>query len=636
MRPFIFLVVAFSSVCALSLNNHWEEKDTKWLSLVLEGVLKKKLDNIASLHYAASGLKLLNVKPSDAAAKEACDVAKKADLSKLDVLYNAAALSADLPDCSLTNTKEAQKTIESVLAESNPSGERITQALRAADRLNIKVNQAAFDKILTAAMKDDSAANLAWIFNAAALLDKGTGAKYFDKIKNLVSQADEVDKKFLQFDGGLTITAIAIHGIMSLAEKQGKMPPVSQEQILLFSNYLLSRKHVSTEKSAFHLLSALGVLVNNHHLVPVAISLVGPVMIERLDYIKISVANVFGLPIEATYVRVDIIPEGADYSVMGNLRMTQLESDRRIWVFGPDKLPDNPGFHTLDVKIESKDKRLVGLTGSSVLIKNCENVIIEDFKLGVLEKDDAVTGASLSSVVQFSKFGKVLQADNTKRVYISFSIKPHSGAAAPIQPHQVFVLFKHSSGAEVFYTADVQTGGKYLLDINLAKAHKDFEGLSGKYTAHLIIGDARIRSPIDWPFADFSLTIPPTQKHVEPKSHRIEYDPKPEIKHVFRQPEKRPPTIVSDAFTVICLAPLLLLLILWLRIGMNFGNMPVSIWTLFFHLGLAALFGLYFVFWLRLNMFDTLKYLAGISAFTYLAGNRVLRAIAEKRKHKTE
>ncbi|ETN75720.1 ribophorin II [Necator americanus] len=652
MRPFIFLVVAFSSVCALSLNNHWEEKDTKWLSLVLEGVLKKKLDNIASLHYAASGLKLLNVKPSDAAAKEACEVAKKADLSKLDVLYNAAALSADLPDCSLTNTKEAQKTIESVLAESNPSGERITQALRAADRLNIKVNQAAFDKILTAAMKDDSAANLAWIFNAAALLDKGTGAKYFDKIKNLVSQADEVDKKFLQFDGGLTITAIAIHGIMSLAEKQGKMPPVSQEQILLFSNYLLSRKHVSTEKSAFHLLSALGVLVNNHQLVPVAISLVGPVMIERLDYIKISVANVFGLPIEATNVRVDIIPEGADYSVMGNLRMTQLESDRRIWVFGPDKLPDNPGFHTLDVKIESKDKRLVGLTGSSVLIKNCENVIIEDFKLGVLEKDDAVTGASLSSVVQFSKFGKVLQADNTKRVYISFSIKPHSGAATPIQPHQVFVLFKHSSGAEVFYTADVQTGGKYLLDINLAKAHKDFEGLSGKYTAHLIIGDARIRSPIDWPFADFSLTIPPTQKHVEPKSHRIEYDPKPEIKHVFRQPEKRPPTIVSDAFTVICLAPLLLLLILvgftnyleftncltllnimqWLRIGMNFGNMPVSIWTLFFHLGLAALFGLYFVFWLRLNMFDTLKYLAGISAFTYLAGNRVLRAIAEKRK----
>ncbi|KAL6724520.1 hypothetical protein Aduo_019405 [Ancylostoma duodenale] len=632
MRPVIFLVVAFSSVFAVSLNGHWEEKDTKWLSGVLEDVLKKKTDNIASLHYAASTLKLLKITPSDAAAKGACEVAQKADLSKLDVLYNAAALSADLPSCALPTIAGAQKTIEGVLTESSPNGERITQALRAADRLNIKVNQAAFDKILTAAMKDDSPANLAWVFNAAALFDKGTGAKYFDKIKNLVSQADEVDKKFLQFDGGLTTTANAIHGIMSLAEKQGKVPAVSQEQMLLFANYLLSRKHVSTEKAAFHLLSALGVLVNNHQLVPVTVSLAGPVMIDRMQPIKIFVTNVFGLPIEASGVRVDIIPRGSENPVIGHLPMVKMQADPRIWGFGPEKLPDEAGFFTLAVKVESSDKRLVGKTGSSVLIKKCDDIIVDDLKLGVLEKEETVTGSSLSSVSQFSKHGKVLQADNTKRLYISFSVKPKTGMGSLMQPHQAFILFKHSTGAEVFYTADVQTGGKYLVDINLAKAHKDFEGLSGKYTAHLIIGDARIRTPMDWPFADFTLTIPPAVKTVEPKSHRVEYDPKPEIKHLFRQPEKRPPTVVSDAFTLICLAPLLLLLVLWFRIGFNFGNMPASAWTLLFHLGLAALFALYFVFWLQLNMFETLKYLAGIAAFTYLAGNRVLRAIAEKRK----
>lgn len=77
---------------------------------------------------------------------------------------------------------------------------------------------------------------------------------------------------------------------------------------------------------------------------------------------------------------------------------------------------------------------------------------------------------------------------------------------------------------------------------------------------------------------------------------------------MFRQPEKRPPAVVSDAFTFICLSPLLLLLGLvsrfcfiilrlvesetfffqWFRIGLNFGNMPGSIWTLFFHGGLAG------------------------------------------------
>ncbi|KIH69247.1 ribophorin II [Ancylostoma duodenale] len=355
-----------------------------------------------------------------------------------------------------------------------------------------------------------------------------------------------------------------------------------------------------------------------------------------LQPIKIFVTNVFGLPIEASGVRVDIIPRGSENPVIGHLPMVKMQAyvlvnfplnfrlyvaynfrDPRIWGFGPEKLPDEAGFFTLAVKVESSDKRLVGKTGSSVLIKKCDDIIVDDLKLGVLEKEETVTGSSLSrsfllhtnkrgfffSVSQFSKHGKVLQADNTKRLYISFSVKPKTGMGSLMQPHQ-----------------------------NLAKAHKDFEGLSGKYTAHLIIGDARIRTPMDWPFADFTLTIPPAVKTVEPKSHRVEYDPKPEIKHLFRQPEKRPPTVVSDAFTLICLAPLLLLLVLWFRIGFNFGNMPASAWTLLFHLGLAALFALYFVFWLQLNMFETLKYLAGIAAFTYLAGNRVLRAIAEKRK----
>ncbi|KAK6018568.1 hypothetical protein OSTOST_15841, partial [Ostertagia ostertagi] len=268
---------------------------------------------------------------------------------------------------------------------------------------------------------------------------------------------------------------------------------------------------------------------------------------------------------------------------------------------------------------------------------------VEDLKVGALQTDDVITVANLTrvachqsycSVAQSSRHGEVISADHTKRLYVSFSVKRRVSGTL-VQP-QAFVLFKHANGSEVFYKADVQTDGTYLVDINLAKAHEDFKGISGSYTAYLIIGDATIRTPVNWPFADFMLTLPSAPVEVVPKSQRINYDVLPEIKHVFRQPEKRPPTIVSDTFTLICSAPLLLLLVLWFRIGLNFGNMPLSLWTLIFHGSLTALFALYFVFWLQLNMFGTLKYLAVVGSLTYFAGNRVLRAVAEKRKSKSE
>lgn len=40
------------------------------------------------------------------------------------------------------------------------------------------------------------------------------------------------------------------------------------------------------------------------------------------------------------------------------------------------------------------------------------------------------------------------------------------------------------------------------------------------------------------------------------------YDVKPEIKHMFRQPEPRPPAILSQAFTVACILPIFLAFIL--------------------------------------------------------------------------
>ena len=111
--------------------------------------------------------------------------------------------------------------------------------------------------------------------------------------------------------------------------------------------------------------------------------------------------------------------------------------------------------------------------------------------------------------------------------------------------------------------------------------------------------------------------------------------PKPEIKHVFKEPEKRPPTLVSTAFTMLCVLPLFVCFLIWMRLGVNISSLPFSIAAIGFYLGFASIFLLYGWFWLQLRMFDTIKYLIMLGVATFLCGNSLLRDVAQRRKSGT-
>jgi oligosaccharyltransferase complex subunit delta (ribophorin II) len=67
-------------------------------------------------------------------------------------------------------------------------------------------------------------------------------------------------------------------------------------------------------------------------------------------------------------------------------------------------------------------------------------------------------------------------------------------------------------------------------------------------------------------------------------------------------------------------------------LGVNVSAFPFTLPALGFHVGLAAIFGLYYMFWLEFNMFTTVKYLIMIGVVTFLCGNSMLSGLAEKRK----
>lgn len=92
--------------------------------------------------------------------------------------------------------------------------------------------------------------------------------------------------------------------------------------------------------------------------------------------------------------------------------------------------------------------------------------------------------------------------------------------------------------------------------------------------------------------------------------------------------------MVSDLFTGLCIAPLVLLFLLWAKLRVNISNFPFSLSALGFHLGLGAILALFGVFWLKLNMFETIRYLIPLAVFTFLCGNRLLRTIANRGSEK--
>lgn len=57
---------------------------------------------------------------------------------------------------------------------------------------------------------------------------------------------------------------------------------------------------------------------------------------------------------------------------------------------------------------------------------------------------------------------------------------------------------------------------------------------------------------------------------------------------MFREPEKRPPVFVSNLFTGLCVSPVLLLLILWIKLDVNVARFPFSLSAIVFHLGLGS------------------------------------------------
>jgi len=583
-------------------------------------------EDSASIHYSVLGLRDLKETVPD--TKDLCGlVAKSANDGNVETLYHAAETGAAL-GCPLVLGKEAAAAVKAGFADGATTAS-IFYSAKTLAATGAKISSEAVKKSLAAALKkDDALLSLGLAFHTASMLE-GDLAPFFERIEDAVVQADEVNGEMLQFEGGLSVTSLLITGAAKLAVKSKKPLPLTGEQTIKFANYLMSRKSVQQVKGAHHLVEAVQTLASNPQFVPVVVALASSVSVSADNpSLVLSLTDLagdspgdFSLVLE-TATRLE---DGA--VVAAKQPLTHMKTTTK---YTTDLMESNSpaGFYeiVLSATPAKPDKKFVGMTDVTVGVKVLTSVTVEAAEIKISDTDSS---SAKTTKLQFpGKASQKLNLDYKEKLSVSFTVTD-SGTDKPRLVHQAFVKLSHAaSNAEIVYVAESNSKKQYTFELDMNTAVQDFNSKSGKYSLTVIIGDAVISNPTAWLAAELDIKLPEEEKTKEAGMFEV----KPEIIHKFREPEARPATVVSNTFALLCLVPVLLMLGLWLKIGINCSNFSFSPAAVGFHIGLASIFVLYFYFWLELDMFATVKYLSCIGLVTFLCGNSLLASIARSKK----
>ncbi|XP_017875714.1 dolichyl-diphosphooligosaccharide--protein glycosyltransferase subunit 2 [Ceratina calcarata] len=644
--PLLLLILFIVALCfsaekiLQSTNSYLTIADRIHLKKILEPGLTSS--DVANVYYSVLGYKFLGETLSN--KRDICDFLTKAikddnDITAEKAFYVASTWQA-LGNCQSTPPPDVIKVLTNVVEKETSSMTELYYAVRGLTVLSEKLSRDRIDKVIktvqNALRKDDSLWNLGYTFHIAS--DLGTSGMFaFDRIEDAIVQADEINGQYLQFEGGLSVTSHLVNGIFKLSSTLKKRPPLTSQQIVKMANYLLSRRSVQTLRGVTSLLSAITTLANNEFEKPVCITLAnGEISISsQQPLVTVKVCDILGNPLTSTFKVVANAAErvGDDATALNKQTLQPSSTDKTLFTLNFMETKPERGFYKITVT--------AGSVTNTVTVKVLSEVVVDHLEIGTADADQT-TQPKLTRVTFPEKLSQKIEADSQQKVVMRFLLKD-GATKKPIRTHQAFVRLSSASasngdkkGREIIFVAEPDASYLYRFDMPVGPGAANFDYQSGDYNVELIVGDAVLSNPFQWTLATIALKFPEA-----PASDRADkgvlykssvYTTKPEIKHMFREPEKRPPVYVSNLFTGLCLAPVLLLLVLWARLGVNISNFPFSLSAITFHLGLGSIFVLLGIFWLKLNMFVTLRCLFGLGIVTFLAGNKMLSQIAQKQK----
>ncbi|XVF72021.1 hypothetical protein PTKIN_Ptkin12aG0087900 [Pterospermum kingtungense] len=467
-------------------------------------------------------------------------------------------------------------------------------------------------------------------------------SKLFDSIEKYDDGALYFDDKFVdgrEYQGPVSTTSSVVRGLTAFAAVTAGSLNLPGDKILGLAKFFLGIGVPGDAKDFFNQIDSLACLESNRVSIPLILSLPSTVLsLTKKNSLQVRVSTVLGSNAPPLTVKlVGAFSSGLkDASLVEN---QELKFDAETGLHILNDLPKSidVGSYTFvfEVVLHEPEHEEIYVTGSQTkvslfvtgLIKiEIAELTVLDSDLGSIETQKKLDLAGQDAVS--------LAANHLQKLRLSFQLTTPRGRS--FKPHQALLKLRHESNIEHIFVVG-NSGKHFEIVVNFLGLVEKFFYLSGRYDIELTVGDAVMENSLLRAIGHIELDLPePPEKAPRPPLQPVDpysrYGPKAEITHIFRAPEKRPPMELSLAFLGLTILPLLGFLIGLLRLGVNLKKFPTkavpATFAILFHVGIGAVLLLYVLFWLKLNLFQTLKLLGFFGVFLLFVGHRILSHLA--------
>uniref|UniRef100_A0A166FZN8 Dolichyl-diphosphooligosaccharide--protein glycosyltransferase subunit 2 n=1 Tax=Daucus carota subsp. sativus TaxID=79200 RepID=A0A166FZN8_DAUCS len=456
--------------------------------------------------------------------------------------------------------------------------------------------------------------------------------KLFDSVEKYDDGAYYFDEKLVDASshhGPLSASSSVVRGLTTFATVTSANLNLPGDKISGLAKFFLGIGVPGNAKDLYYQIDALACLESNRRSTVISHT--------RNDKIKVKVTTVLGSAAPALSVKLmQVFSAGSKDASIIDQELT-FDSENGIYILEalPESVDVGKYIFVFEIVLHDAEHKKIYATGGRTKVPIFVTGVmqVDNAKIAVLDSD--LGSVETQKKLSFDGQNSVsLSANHLQKLRISFQLSTPLGNA--FNPHQAFLKLTHETKVEHIFMVG-SSGKQFTVVLDFLGLVEKFYYLSGRYEIQLTVGDAVMENSFIQALGHVELDLPePPEKATRPPPQSVDpllrYGPRDEITHIFRTPEKLPRQEVSLAFSGLVLLPFIGFLVGLIWLGVNLKSFPTSTvpatFAILFHVGIGAILFLYALFWIKLDLFTTLKALGFLGIFLMFVGHRTLSHIA--------